>query len=149
MNEQFLKEKQRIDSSAVQKQKELSEALAKLKAINEQKSKTKDERITQLSQEIENFRSLPQVSEFRIEGLQINKALMTQLKLLCHNISLAEPLCEITASIIDKSVEARRDLEQADETLTSFLAWQDYSEGQTLNLPKIIEAHKDILFLEW
>jgi len=69
------------------------------------------------------------VVEFRTGALQINKALMTQLKLLCPNISLDEPLCEITASIIDKSVEDRQDLEQADETLTSFLAWQDSSEG--------------------
>ena len=89
----------------------MSEALAKLKVMNEKMSKTKDERIAQLSQEIEKFGSLPQVAEFRTEALQINKALITQLKLLCHNISLAEPLCEITTSIIDKAVEARKDLE--------------------------------------
>ena len=114
--------------SAVQKQKELSEALARLKVMNEQMRKTKDEQIAQLSQEVENFKSLPQVEEFRTEALKINKALITQLKLLCHNISLVEPLCEITMSIVDKSVDARQDLEQGDETLTSFLTWQDNSE---------------------
>jgi len=45
LNEELLKEKQRIDSSAIQKQKELSEALARLKALNEQMVKSKDEKI--------------------------------------------------------------------------------------------------------
>lgn len=40
-------------------------------------------------------------------------------------------------------------MEQADETLTNFLAWQDTNEGQAANLPKILESHKEILFLEW
>lgn len=120
----------------------MSEALAKLKEMNEQMSKTKDEQIAQLSQEVEKFKSLPQLAEFRTEALQINKSLTTQLKLLCHNISLVEPLCEITTSIFDKLVDARQDLEQADETLTNFLAWQDTSEGQAANLPKILESHK-------
>ena len=62
---------------------------------------------------------------------------------------MTEPLCEITSSIIDKSVKARQDLEQADETLTNFLSWQETSEGQATNLPKILESHKEILFLEW
>jgi len=123
LNEQLLKEKQRIDQSAIHKQKELSLALAKLKSMNEQLSKTKDEKITQLSQQIEKFKGFPQTIEFKSEALEINKALINQLNLLCHNISLAEPLCEISSSMVDKSVEARQNLEQADETLTDFLAW--------------------------
>lgn len=75
--------------------------------MNEQMSKTKDEQIAQLSHQVEKYKSLPQPTDFRSEALQINKALITQLKLLCHNISLVEPLCEITASIVDKSVDAR------------------------------------------
>jgi len=138
-----------IDLSVVQKQKELSEALAKLKTMNEQISNVKDEKIAQLSHQVEKYKSLLQPTNFRFEALQINKALITQLKLLCHNISLVEPLCGVTASIVDKSVDARKDLEQADETLTNFIAWQDTNEGQAANLPKILGSHKDILFLEW
>lgn len=74
-------------------------------------SKTKDEQIAQLSHQVEKFKSLPQPAKFMSEALQINKALITQLKLLCYNISLVEPLNEITASIVDKSVDARQDLE--------------------------------------
>ena len=40
-------------------------------------------------------------------------------------------------------------MEQADETLINFLAWQDTNEGHATNLPKILESRKDILFLEW
>ena len=90
--------------------------------MNELMMKTKDEQIAQLSLQVEKFKSLPQPADFRSEALQINKALVTQLRLLCHNISLVEPLCDITTSIVDKSVDARQDLEQADETLTNFLA---------------------------
>jgi len=103
----LLEEKQRIDSSTIQKQKELSEALARLKTMNELMMKMKDEQIAQLSHQVEKFKSLPQPSYFRSEALQINKALVTQLRLLCHNISLVEPLCDIMTSIVDKSVDAR------------------------------------------
>ena len=91
--------------------------------------KSKDEQISQLSGQIEKSKNLPQPSEFRAEALQINKALVTQIRLLCQKIAQAEPLCDITASIIDKSIDARTDLEQADETLTNFLDWQDTDEG--------------------
>jgi len=60
-----------------------------------------------------------------------------------------EPLCDLTTSIGEKSEKARTDLDQADETLTNFLEWQDTNEGQAANLPKILESHKEILFTEW
>ena len=89
------------------------------------------------------------MAEFRADALQINKALVTQIRLLCQQIAQAEPLCDLIASIGDKSTDARIDLEQADETLTNFLEWQDTDEGHTSNLPKILESHKEILFMEW
>ena len=120
---QLLEAQQKADSEAIQKQKELSEALAKLKAMNEQMIKTKDEQIAQLTAQVEKFKSLPQPANFIAEAIQINKALITQIRLLCHEIAQVEPLCDITTSIINKSVDARQDLEQADETLTDFLTW--------------------------
>ena len=74
---------------------------------------------------------------------------MTQIRLLCQQIAQAEPLCDLTASISDKSADARTDLEQTNETLTNFLEWQDTDEGQAANLKKILESHKEILFMEW
>lgn len=61
LTKQLQEEKQRIDDSAVQKQKELSEALAQLKASNEQMLKSKDEQIAQLSTQLEQTKKLPQI----------------------------------------------------------------------------------------
>ena len=149
LTQQLHEEKQRIDHSAVQKQKELSEALAQLKAANEQMLKSKDEQIAQLSAQLEKTKNLPQIAEFKVEALQINKALITQIKLLCQQITQAEPLCDLTTSISEKGEKARTNLDQADETLTNFLEWQDTNQGQAANLPNILESHKEIYFTEW
>ena len=99
LTQQLREEKQRIDHSAIQKQKELSEALAQLRAANEQMLKSKDEQIAQLSAQLEKTKGVPQITVFKLEALQINKALIAQIKLLCQQIAQAEPLCELTASI--------------------------------------------------
>lgn len=109
LNKQLHEEKQGVDSSAIEKQKELSEALAKLKTMNEQVVKSKNEKIAQLSGQIEKFKSLPQPIDFKAEELHINKALVMQIRLLCHKITQVEPLCDITTSISDKSIDARQD----------------------------------------
>ena len=70
--------------------------MSKLQPLNEQLSKSKEEQIPQLSLQIERFKEYPQVGEFRSEALQITKALSNHLNLLCHNISLVLPLCEIS-----------------------------------------------------
>ena len=69
LTQQLQAEKQRIDHSAIQKQKELSEALAQLKATNEKMLKSKDEKIAQLSAQIQKTKGVPQVVEFRAKAL--------------------------------------------------------------------------------
>lgn len=88
------------------------------------------------------------MGELILEALQIAKELSSQLSLLCHNISLALPLCKISSSMVDKSVDARLNLEQEDERLTIFLSWQETKEGKAANLPQILESHKEIIFIE-
>lgn len=51
--------------------------------------------------------------------------------------------------MVDKSIDARLNLEHADERLTNFLSWQETKEGKAANLPQILESHKEILFAEW
>ena len=53
--------------------------------------KSKDEKIAQLSAQLEKTKNLRQLAEFKAEALQINKALITQIKLLCQQIAQAEP----------------------------------------------------------
>ncbi len=99
--------------------------------------------------QIERFKGYPQVNEFRIEALEMTKALSRQLDIQCHNISLAIPLCDISTSMIEKLVDARLELDKSDEKLTNFLSWKDSKEGKDANLPRIQESHKEILFSEW
>ena len=54
--QQLEAEKQRIDQAAIQKQNELTEALEKLKAANEQLVKTKDEHIAQITAQLEKLK---------------------------------------------------------------------------------------------
>ena len=72
-----------------------------------------------------------------------------QVKLLCQHIIRAEPLCKLVASISEKVDKARTDLDQAEETLTNFIEWQDFDVGRAANLLRILELHKEILFTEW
>jgi len=149
LTQQLQAEKQRIDQSVIQKQKELSEALAQLRATNEQMMKTKDEQIAQLSSQLEKVKGTSQVVEFRAEASLINSALISQVKLLCQQITQAEPLCELTTSINQQVEKARNELDQAEEVITTFIYWQDSEQGREANLPRISETHKDILFTEW
>ncbi len=89
------------------------------------------------------------MDEFRAEALQINTALISQIKLLCQKIAQVEPLCELTTSINQQVEKARNELDQAKEIIIAFLDWQDSDQGRAENLPRISETHKDILFTEW
>ena len=56
LTQQLQTEKQRIDQSAIQKQRELSEALAQLRAANELMMKSKDKQIAQLLAQLEGIK---------------------------------------------------------------------------------------------
>jgi len=127
----------------------LSEAQAQLKAANEQVMKTKDEQIAQLSLQLEEAKGTSQVVDFRTEASLVNYGLISQLKLLCQQISQAEPLYELTTAINQQVENARNELDQDEEIITAFLDWQDSEQGKATNLPRISETHKDILFTEW
>ena len=77
LTQQLQEERQRIDQSAIQKQKELSEALAQLQTANELMIKTKDEKIAQLSSRLEVIKGTQKVEDFRAEASQINSALIS------------------------------------------------------------------------
>lgn len=81
--------------------------------------------------------------------MEVTKALSRELNILCHNISLANPLCDIFTSLIEKAVDTRLEFEKADEKITNFLSWQNLEEGMATNLLKTQETHKEILFSKW
>ena len=149
MAQQLQAEKNRIDQNAIQKQKELTEALAQLKTENEEVMRTKDEQIAHLSLQLEETKGSSQVADFRTEASLVNNGLISQLKLLCQQISLAEPLYELTETINQRVEKARSELDQDEEIISTFLDWQDSEQGKAKNFPRILETHKDILFTEW
>lgn len=123
--------------------------MRKLQIFSEQEKKSKREQIVQMKDQIEKFKGYPQINEFRTKALEMTKAFSQKFDILCHNMSLAVPLCDISVSMIEKLVDARLELEKADERLSNFLSWQDSKEGKAANLPRIQESHKEILFSKW
>jgi len=149
LTKQWEEEKQSINQAALHRQNELKQALEQLKAANEQLLRTKDEHITQITAQLDNFKGNSQVMEFRKEAMIVNNVLIAQVKLLAQYLSQAEPLCELATTVSDRVEKARDELNQADEIITAHLEWQDSKAGKESNLPKILEVHKNILFTEW
>lgn len=67
--------------------------------------------------------------------------------MLTQQIAKVDPLCELIESLSDKITNARTDLDQCKEKINNFMEWQDTDEASTA--PKILESHKEILFIEW
>jgi len=147
--QQWQEEKQRITQAAIQRQSELTEVLEQLKAANEQSLKAKDERIAQITAQLEATKGDAQIQEFKKEAMIINKALVSQVKLLAQSLSQAEPLCELATTVSEQVEKAREEYNQAEEDITSYIEWQDSKSGKEANLPRILEVHKNILFTEW
>ena len=120
-----------------------------MKAANEQMTKSKDEQIAQLLAQLEDIKGTKKVEDFRAEAAQINNALISQVRFLCQKLFEAEPLCEVSTTVCQQIERARNELDQTEETITSYLDWQDTDVGKEANLPRIYEPFKDILFTEW
>lgn len=130
LEEQLNLEKQKIDQQAIQRQQQLSQELEQLKLTHQQEIKSIEEKITQLQLSIEQFKDYPEVEEFKKEALEANKALSQQLNLLCQKISLIDPLCITTTSLIDQEVNTRLEFEDADDKVTDYLSWQSIEDGR-------------------
>ena len=145
LTQQLQAEKQRIDQNAIQ----LSNTLSQLRTANELMIKSKDERIAQLSAQLEGIKGTQNVKDFRAEATQINSALLSQIRLLCRQLIKAETLCETSTAVCEQIEKTRGELDHAEETISEYLEWQDSEEGKAANLPQICETYKNILFTEW
>ena len=74
---------------------------------------------------MDKFKEYPKMSQFITEALEINKLLSQQLNEFFQKLTQIEPLCEITSSLIDKSVTLRQEIDDADDKISEFLSWQD------------------------
>lgn len=89
------------------------------------------------------------MEDFKVEAARINGALISQIRLLCQQLAKAEPLCVTSTTICQQIEKVRNELDQAEETISEYLEWQDSEEGKAANFPQIYETYKDILFMEW
>ena len=98
---------------------------------------------------LDKFKKYPKLDQFITESLEIKKLLSQQLNEFCLKLTQIEPLCEITSSLVDKSVTRTQEIEDIDYKIYELLSWQDIEQGRKANLPRIEERHKEILFMEW
>ena len=101
----------------------------------------KEEQSASLQAQIHKFKEYSELDQFKMEALELSKALSRQLDILCYKISLADPLFVIATSLIEKAVNTRPEFEDVDEKISGFLTWQDTDQGIAANLPKIQESH--------
>jgi hypothetical protein len=66
--------------------------------------KSKDEQIAQLSAQLEGIKDAQSVNDFRAEATRINGALISQIRLLCRQLTDAESLCE-TSTVVCEQIE--------------------------------------------
>ena len=141
-------EQLKIDQSDI-KTRELAEALSQLEASNELLIKSKEDQISQLTAQLEDFKGAKNIQDFRAEATLINRALISSTRLLCRQLVEAESLCDISAEIREQIKKARTNLDQAEEDIIEYIEWQDTPEGQAANLARISVTYKNILFMEW
>lgn len=57
--------------------------------------------------------------------------------------------CRTISSLVDQLSDIKNYFEDIEEKISGFLTWQESAEGRSSNIPKIEEAHKEIVFIEW
>ena len=73
----------------------------------QQEKMAKEEQSALLQAQIQKFEEYHELDQFKMEALELSKALSRQLDILCHKISLADPLCVIATSLIEREVNTR------------------------------------------
>ena len=120
LEEQLSIEKNNIDEQALNKQQQLSQEVEKLQNLlqNEKNAKIEQEKIFQSA--LDKFKDYHKLEQLKNEALETNKLLSQQLNEFCLKLTEAEPLCEITSSLIDEAVTLRKEIDDADDTLNLF-----------------------------
>lgn len=91
----------------------------------------------------------PEIVEFRKEAGELNNLLAQQQATFCHKIAIIQGLCQSRYSLVNQLSDLRTYCKEIEEKISNFVDWQDSSEGRSVDLPKIEESQKDIVFQEW
>ena len=137
LEEQLSLEKKNIDEQALEKQQQLNQEVEKLQNLLQSERNSNIEQEKMFQSGLDKFKEYPMLEQFITEAIEIKKLLSQQLNEFCLQLTQIEPLCEVTSSLIDKSVTLRQEIEDADDKISEFLSWQDTEQGRKANLVRI------------
>ncbi len=103
----------------------------------------------QLHATIELHKDDPKIEEFITEALALNDQLLQQEEILCQRISQWNFHCEKSDNVTNQVIDLRIDYDLVFKKVSDFLNWQKSEEGKREELPRIDEAHKEMLFVKW
>ena len=66
-----------------------------------------------------------------------------------QKISQINPYYEISDKLINQVIYMRFEYEEIHKNIDELITSKEYDEGRKVDLPKIEESHKDILFTDW
>ena len=107
------------------------------------------ERDVQIQAMTYKYKYNPKVNDFIKEVLSINSQLMQQKEVLCQKISQMSPYCEISDKLTSQVVDRRLEYDEIPKNIYEFITSKESEEGRKVDLPKLEESHKDILFTDW
>ena len=77
------------------------------------------------------------MEDFIKESLEINTLLLKKQAMFCQNLSIINPLCVKSDSLMNQSFDLRVTFNDIDDKISGFLTWQDTPEGSATNIPRI------------
>lgn len=89
------------------------------------------------------------MEEFIKEALELNTQLSKQQAMFCQKLSIINKICAKSDSLMNQSSDLRVIFNDIDDKISGFITWQDTPEGRAIDLPRIEESHKEILFPDW
>lgn len=73
---------------------------------------------------------------------------MKKKEFFCQKISQISPYCKISDKLTRQFGNIRLEYDQIHKNISDFITWQESEEGRKVDLPKLEESHKDILFID-
>jgi len=58
-------------------------------------------------------------------------------------------LCQEVDALVSQFKDDKINFEEIDENISNLITWQDNTKGKTIEMPKVKESHKEILFTNW
>lgn len=97
----------------------------------------------------DKYKDSLQIDQFVKEALSLNSQLMQQKEVLCHKISQINPYYEISDKLTSQVVDMMLEYDEIHKSISNSITWQESEDGRKVDLPKLEESHKEIVFVDW